>query len=174
MKKFSPGEFVRFTYNHQAVDDQTGSKFKEVLILNPSWQNKVHGVDLKRLNPLQREIIEFLLDPKNDNVQSRIAKVNEVRKNIDPIEEIGNPMIFYTRFLKPFLGKTDAYRQYIEKLITNRVTIKEAPSRPNRPHREPLFGEKPNAIAKQGSEAQPKALTPIDIMAQNAKNKGLK
>ena len=174
MKPFKPGEFVRFTYNHQAVDEQTGGKFKEVLILNPSWQNKVHGVDLKRLNNLQREIIEFILDPKNDNVQSRIAKVNEIRKNIDPIEEIGNPTIFYSRFIKPFLGTTDAYRMYIEKLMTNRVTVKEAPNRPEKKHRSPLFGEKPNVIAKQGSEAQPKALTPIDIMAQNAKNKGLK
>lgn len=173
-KPFKAGQFVRFTYNHQAVDENTGSKFKEVLILNPNYQNKVHGVDLKRLNPLQREILEFILDPKNDNTPSRIPKVNQIRQQMDPIEEIANPMVFYTKFIKPFLGKTDAYRQYIDKLATNRVTIKEAPSRQKAPTRKPLFGEKPNVIAKQGGKSETAGMTPIDIMSQNAKDKGFK
>lgn len=172
--QLKPGQFIRFSYAHQDVDAHTGPKHKEILVLNPKWQNKVHGVDLARLTPTQREILEFILDPKNDNTSSRFPRVNEIRRTMDPIEDIGNPNIFYSRFIKPFLGKSDAYRMYVEKLMSNRVLVKDAPSRRKAPTREPLFGERPSPVAKAEPAAGPKPLTPIDIMAQNAKDKGLK
>lgn len=172
-KQYTPGDIIRFTYKHQSVDDQTGDTSKEVLVLNPWWHNKLHGIDLKRLAPRERKILEFLLDPEMKNAQSNIALVNMIRKRMDPIAEIGNPMTFYTKFVKPFLNKKDAYRQYIPKLMSGVTKIKNAKIGTGKaPVKDPLFGKVPSPVVKTAEP--PKPLTAIDVMKQNAAKKGLK
>jgi hypothetical protein len=169
---FKPGQIVRFTYKHQTVDASTGDPHKEVLVLHPNWQNKVHGIDLKRLSPAEREVLEAVLDPEQKDKPHRLPLVNDIRRKMDAIELIKNPMIFYTKFIKPFLRRTDAYRTYVPRLMTGITTVKDASIRTGKkPVERPLFGPKP--VLRPGQTPQtPKALTPIDIMAQNAAKKG--
>jgi hypothetical protein len=174
-KEYNPGDIIRFTYEHQTVDKQTGGKFKEVLVLNPWWHNKLHGIDLQRLSPAERKVLEFLLDPEKENTPSRIPLINSIRKRMKPLKDIQNPQMFYTKFVKPFLNKKDAYRQYIPKLMKNPTKIRDAKiSTGKAPVKDPLFGHAPNPAAKQQTAEPPTPLTPLDLMKQNARNKGLK
>ena len=173
--KYKPGQMIRFTYNHQSKDAQTGDKFKEILVLHPFWQNKVHGIDLKRLSPAERKVLELILDPDEKDVPSRIPLVNNIKARMDPIEEIQNPMTFYTKFVKPFMNGKDAYRTYVPNLMMNVTVLKDfSIATGKKPVRDPmlnqpLFGKKPEP-AKQDTTG----MSPIDIMAQNSKNRGLK
>lgn len=173
--KFVPGTMIRFTYNHQSVDNQTGEKFKEILVLHPNWGNKVHGVDLKRLSPAERKVLEIVLDPKQKDIPSNIPLVNSIKRRMDPIKDIHNPMPFYVKFVKPFLNGKDAYRTYIPKLMLNVTVLKDFSIATGRkPVSNPLFGNKPAVPAAVGPVSQTKPLNAIDLMAQNAKNRGLK
>ena len=168
--KFNPGDIIRFTYSHQSVDDHTGPPEKEVLVLHPNWHNKVQGIDLKRLDPAQRKVLEYLLDPEMKNKPSKIPLINRVREMMDPVEEIKNPQQFYSRFVKPFLKRTqaDAYRQYIPKLMKNPTRLRKAQISTGRPATEnPLFGQKPDTLAKPQAPEPPKPLTPADVMKAN-------
>lgn len=162
--RHEPGSIIRFTYEHQDVDASTGDKFKEVLVLHPSWQNKVHGLDLKRLSPAERTVLEAVLDPEQKDTPHRIPLVNDIKRKMDPITLIKNPIIFYTKFIKPFLRGKDAYRVYIPARMKSITTVKNAKvSTGKKPNDKPLFGPKP-----QAEPEKPKAMTAIDIMKQNA------
>ena len=172
--RFEPGQIIRFTYNHQAVDDSTGDKFKEVLVLHPFWNNKLHGIDLKRLSPAEREVLEAVLDPDQKGKPHRLPLVNDIKRKMDPIELIKNPVIFYTKFVKPFLRSKDAYRQYVPSRMTGITKIRDASIKTGKkPVENPLFGPKPTQQTHQAQTQQP-ALSPIDVMKQNAVAKGLK
>jgi hypothetical protein len=173
--RFEPGSIIRFTYKHQDVDASTGDKFKEVLVLNPNWNNKLHAIDLKRLSPAEREVLEAVLDPEQKDKPHRIPLVNDIKRRMDPIEMIRNPVAFYTKFVKPFLRSKDAYRQYIPSLMSGITKIKDASIKTGKkPVANPLFGQKPGQTQTQQPTAQPKPLTAIDVMKQNAANRGLK
>lgn len=162
--KFDFGQIIRFTYQHQDVDASTGDKFKEVLVLNPLWNNKLHAIDLQRLSPAERKVLELVLDPEQKDKPSPIPLVNDIKRRMDPIQLIRNPVAFYSRFIKPFLRGKDAYRQYVPRLMTGVTIVKDAKiSTGKKPVDKPLFGQKPET-----PPGQPKALTPIDIMAQAA------
>jgi hypothetical protein len=166
------GQIVRFTYEHQDVDASTGDKFKEVLVLHPNWNHKVHAIDLKRLTPAERKVLELVLDPELADKPSPIPLVNDIRRRMDPIQLIKNPVAFYTRFVKPFLRGKDAYRQYLPQRMRSATIVKGAKiATGKRPVQKPLFGPKPEPTAPA---EKPKAMTPIDIMAQNAAKRGLK
>jgi hypothetical protein len=93
---------------------------------------------------------------------------------MDPIELIRNPMVFYTKFVKPFLRTKDAYRTYVPALMSGVTKVQDASIKTGKkPVENPLFGPKPTQQAAQQQTA-PKALSPIDIMKQNAANRGLK
>jgi hypothetical protein len=170
--KFTPGDIIRFTYKHQSVDEHTGPPEKEVLVLHPNWHWKVHGIDLKRLSPGERKVLEFLLDPKKKNTPSKIPLINNIRKRMDPISDIQNPMTFYSKFVKPFLNKKDAYRQYIPKLMSGVTRISQAKISTGKPDtKDPLFGKVPDPLAKP--QAEPKALSPIDVMKQASDQKSI-
>lgn len=174
--KFEPGQIIRFTYDHQDVDASTGDKHKEVLVLHPFWHNKLQGIDLKRLTPAQRGLIEAILDPAGRGKPHPNRLVSDLRKRLDPVMLVKNPVAFYTRFVKPFLGHNglDAYRQYIPRRMTNVTVVQGADIKTGKPPvKNPLFGPKPGA-PEPGQQTAPKPLTPIDIMVQNAKNKGQK
>jgi hypothetical protein len=172
--RFEPGSIIRFTYEHQDVDASTGDKFKEVFVLNPLWANKMHGLDLKRCTPAEREVLEAILDPDLKDKPHRIPLVNDIKRRMDPIELIRNPVVFYTKFVKPFMRKKDIYRQYLPSRMSGVTVVKGAKIKTGKaPVQNPLFGPKPmtGVVPKA---AEPKALSPIDIMKQNAKNRGLK
>lgn len=174
--KFEFGDIVRFTYKHQVVDASTGDTHKEILVLHPNWNHKIHALDLKRLTPAEREVLEAVLDPEQKDKPHRLPLVNDIKRRMDPAELIRNPVAFYTKFVKPFLRGKDAYRQYVPSLMNGITKVKDAKIKTGKkPVENPLFGPKPmqGTDTKQPS-AIPKAHTAIDIMAQNAKAKGLK
>lgn len=178
--KFKPGQMIRFTYTHQSRDEQTGEKFKEILVLHPFWNNKVHGIDLKKLSPAERKVLELVLDPEQKDVPSRIPLVNNIKKRMDPIEEIQNPTAFYTKFVRPFLNGKDAYRTYVPHNMSMVTVLKDfSIATGKKPVENPLFGKKPgehkpNDPNQPPETAKPQALNPIDVMKQNAAAKGLK
>ncbi len=179
--RLEPGTIVRFTYDHQDVDASTGDKFKEVLVLNGSWQHKVHGIDLKRLSPAEREVLEAVLDPAQEGKPHRIPLVNDIRRKMDPIELIRNPTIFYTKFVKPFLRRKDAYRQYLPNRMSGITKVRDARistgKRPvERPlFKEPMFGKRfPGEELGMMSPEELANVAPIDIMKRSAAKKGLK
>lgn len=164
--KYNPGDIIRFTYKHQSVDEHTGPPQKEVLVLHPNWHNKIHGIDLKRLSPAERKVLEVLLDPKMRDTPSRIPLINNVRKRMDPIEEIQNPQSFYVKFVRPFLNGKDAYRQYIPHLMTGVSRISQAKiSTGKPPTKNPLFGQVLNPFTKAQTAKMNEPLTPADKMA---------
>ena len=114
MAIFRAGSTIRFTYNHppEAVDANTGDRFKEVFVLHDNWQGKAHGIDLKRLTAAEREVIQAVFDPNTKKGRHRLPLVNDILRRMDPLVEIKNPMSFYQKFVKPFIRNKDVYRQY--------------------------------------------------------------
>lgn len=166
--RFEAGDIIRFTYDTHTADQAEREPHKEVFVLNPLWNNKVHGLDLKRLDQQDREIIDALFNPDRKNEVHPINLVNQVKKS-DPVKMAKtSPQVFYMRFVKPLLKRknTDAYRQYWPntRYMTNVTVVRNADVKTGRSKNiKPLFGPKPQPVG------EPKALTPIDIMAQNAK-----
>jgi len=171
-RQYAPGQIIRFTYEHQAVDASTDGKYKEVLVLNPLWNNKLHGIDLKRLTPAERRVLEDVLDPELKDKPSPIPLVNDIKRRMDPIELIKNPAVFYTRFVRPFMRQKDIYRQYIPSRMSGVTVVKGAKISTGKPPvKNPLFGPKAPA---EPAKPDTKGMSPIDIMAMNARNKGQK
>lgn len=172
--KFKPGQMIRFTYDHQVRDEASGDQFKEILVLHPFWNNKVHGVDLKRLSPAERKVLELILDPEMKDVPSRIPLVNNIKARMDPIELIQNPMAFYSRFVRPFLNGKDAYRTYVPVRMRNVTVLKDySIATGKKPVERPLFGKKVEPQQPQAPEKpDTTGMSPIDIMKMNAQNRG--
>ena len=183
--RFDFGDILRFTYRHQDTDASTGDQFKEVLVLHPNWNHKIHGVDLKRLSPAERTVLEAVLDPKDKDKPSRIPLVNDIRRKMDPSMLIRNPVAFYSRFVKPFLRGKDAYRQYIPSRMSAITKLHNASISGKKANEKPLFPgaelgmSSPEDIAAMSSPhaqepQQTGGRSPIDIMRANAAKKGLK
>jgi hypothetical protein len=172
------GDIIRFTYEHQDVDASTDGKYKECLVLNPLWNNKVQCIDLKRLSPAQREVLEAVLDPARKDEVHRLPLVNDIKRRMDPVQLIGNPLAFYSRFVKPFLQRVDAYRQYIPHRMSGVTKVRDQSISggyySDTPR--PLFGKPSHTTSSTGAKRSDpgKPLTAIDIMKQNANKKGLK
>lgn len=169
--QFAPGDIIRFSYEHQDVDAHTGDRDKEVLVLHPFWNNKLHGIDLKRLNRMQREVLEALLDPELKDRPHRIPLVNQIKRRYahlgGPLEMVGNPVVFYTRVIKPLLRQVDAYRQYIPRKMSAITRIRDAKIGTGKPPIDkPMFGAKKLPPPGQPQPVGQKPLTPIDIMKQ--------
>lgn len=165
--RYEPGQILRFTYNHEATDEDTGDRFKEVLVLHPGWQGKMHAIDLKRLTAAERGVLKAILDPKvRTKVKSgkphRFPLVNDIVKRMNPLEEIKNPVSFYTRFVKVFLRNKDAYRQYHPHRMINITIVKQTDVTGKITNPNPLFHKvetkKPEAPKSPvGGANQPKA-----------------
>lgn len=127
MAIYRAGQTIRFTYNQDPslIDEATGDRFKEVLVLNPSWQGKMHGVDMKRLTAAEREVLVAIFDKKTKKGQHRIPLVNDVLRRMNPLVEVKNPVSFYQKFVKVFLRNKDAYRTYEQGRILNPTIVKE-------------------------------------------------
>jgi hypothetical protein len=109
---------VRFTYHHFWPRDQNsrppqGPSLKEIFVLHPHWEGKLHGIDLKALSAIQLEIFKIVMDPRNNHLESGpgmnpqnygmsadaqtdfIEKIRN-RKNIGPVEQVQN-LIYNTQ-----------------------------------------------------------------------------
>ncbi|MHA2045170.1 MAG: hypothetical protein ACW99G_10265, partial [Candidatus Thorarchaeota archaeon] len=99
MSLFEAGSTIRFTYNSVS----SGDRFKEVLVLHPNWNGKVHAIDLKRLTAAEREVLNAVLDPKQKGKTHKLPLVNDILTRMDPTELIRSPTSFYNQLVKQFL-----------------------------------------------------------------------
>jgi hypothetical protein len=173
--KFNAGQQIRFTYNHPAegIDEATGDRFKEVLVLHPNWAGKVHGIDLKRLTMAEREVLDEVLDPKTrtevlSGHPHRIPLVNDIVKRMNPVEEIKNPVSFYSRFVKVFLKNKDAYRTYNPHRMLNVTVVQQTKVTGHVINPKPLF-HKVESKTPPPQPAQPAAKpNRLDLIRQRA------
>jgi hypothetical protein len=123
--RFKAGQVVKFTYRDISMTDPN-MRFKEVLVLHPSWQGKVHALDLKRMTPAEREVIFEIMNPENKGKPHRIPLVADILRRMDPVEDIKNPVSFYGKFVKPFLRTAgDVYRQYYPMKMSGVIVVKQ-------------------------------------------------
>lgn len=112
MPNFKGGDIVRFTYISPDAPAGARTIFKEVFVLNPLWNGKMHGIDLKRLTEAQRVVLKTIMKPEAKRKTHRIPLINDVLRRMDPPTLIQNPVSFYNQFVKQFLKNIDAYRTY--------------------------------------------------------------
>lgn len=124
-------------------------KSKQILVLHPNWQGKVHGIDLSRITPAEVQTLKAVMDP---NVKAQIDAgkwpvegappyplVRDILKRMDPIELIKNPLAFYQRLIKPFIRNKDCYRLYFPQFISGVQVIKESSVQGQVMNPKPLF-----------------------------------
>jgi hypothetical protein len=117
----------------------TGPYKERVLILNPMYNNLMHGLDMEMLSDAEVETLEAVLDPDQEGKHHRIPIVNDTLARMKPWEEIRNPLAFYTKFVKPFLGGKDAYRTYNPGLMRDVIVLKKTDIKGNVVNSNPLF-----------------------------------
>lgn len=139
MNAYLPGQIIRFTYNHRNLDEDTGDRHKEILVLNPNWRGQLHGIDMKRLTAAEREVLQAIFEPKWKKQMHRLSLVRDILRRMDPPEEAKNPMAFYYRFVKVFLKHKDAYRRYYVGRMINVTTVQVSYSRGAAFNPKPLF-----------------------------------
>lgn len=142
-RQLEAGSFIRFTYKGVNTEDP----FKEVLVLNPSWNGKMQAIDVKRLTPAEAEVLRAVMDPETKKRQHRIPMVNDILRRMDPVELATNPVAFYQRFVKPFIHGKDVYRTYWPQRMSAVQTIKNTEvtghvQNPMGSWRKPLFQKK--------------------------------
>lgn len=128
-----PGAFVSFRYQ-LPPDMQRGSleihdPNKEIMVLHPNWNNKCHGIDLKRLTPAQVDVLKLVMDPATKDDLTKLNKyplVRDILNRSNPPELIKNPIAFWTMVIKPFLNRADAYRQYWPSRMFNLKVIENS------------------------------------------------
>lgn len=108
------GSFIRFTYSGAHSED----RFKEVLVLNPDWRGELHGLDLKRITPAERKVLEAIMDPNTKAGSHPYPLVNDILRRMNPVDEIHNPLSAYHKLFKPFIRDKDCYRRYKITLIS--------------------------------------------------------
>ena len=84
-RKAKAGEIIRFSYNHPVVDANTGGREKYILVLNPNYRGKLHGIDLARLTDAERKVLKAILDPMNIVAPAAKAPVNQVLPTPDKV-----------------------------------------------------------------------------------------
>lgn len=165
MASYKPGSIVRFTYDHKFIDEDTGDKYKEVLVLNPKWMGKLHGIDLKRLTSAEREVLQAVFDPQWKQKPHRLPLVRDILKRMDPLEEVKNPLSFYNKFVRVFLRNKDAYRQYWPTRMSGVTLVKISSVKGSVFNPKPLFhrvgSDSGKEKAKAAGEKKPE-LTPAE------------
>lgn len=136
---WEPGQVIRFTYNHTRIDEDTGDRHKEVLILNPNWWGKLHAIDLKRITAAEREVLQAIFDPQWQKKPHRLPLVRDILKRMNPVEDVKNPLSFYHKFVRIFLQNKDAYRQYFPSRMMNITIVKLSAVKGGVVNPKPLF-----------------------------------
>jgi hypothetical protein len=164
---FRTGSVYTFIYNHPVKDAGSGGRNKEVLILHPHWNNRVHALDLGRLNPAEREVLQAILEPYDPNIPHRLPLVNSIRSRLDARKLILTPKSFYDNFLKLFLRGKDAYRQYDRNLMSGLKLVKNRDLTGKTLVKNPLF-KKPNPGDPKTPESPkpPKPGSPAEKIAK--------
>lgn len=98
---------IKFTYKHfWPLDANSREPYKEIFVIHPHWEGKVHGIDLKALTPAQLEIFKAVMDPRNNSSQEGLGgQINQygisgqgigddfqrlMARESDPLAEIDN------------------------------------------------------------------------------------
>lgn len=157
--RFKAGQVVKFTYRDISATDPN-VRFKEVLILHPGWHGKIHALDLKRMTPAEREVMFEVMNPDNRGKPHRIPLVADILRRMDPVEDIKNPVSFYSKFVRPFLRTAgDVYRQYYPRKMTGVIVVRQTKVKGGVINPKPLFHgtttkspEKPSAPNKPVSK----------------------
>ena len=103
--KIVPGSIIRFSYSGKEVNDSRPL----VLVLNPRWRGKLHGLNISYL---KESNLKQLLNLIKETTQGRIKRLLKLRLPLLKAD-IGDPNKFYHSRLKSFLvGKPDCYRTY--------------------------------------------------------------
>lgn len=153
-KRFQPGQTVKFTYRD--IGEDAASRFKEVLILHPGWQGRVHAIDLKRLTPAEREVLFEIMAPDAKSKPHKIPLVNDILRRMNPVEDIKNPVSFYAKFVKVFLRDKDAYRQYYPRKMYGVIVVKQTAVKGGVVNPKPLFhGTESKAPPKPTAPTKP-------------------
>ena len=153
-----PGQFVSFTYTPPAVraprarggiQPPPSDPHKQIMVLNPNWQGKVHSLDLKRITPAEVQVLKAVMDPENKRTFDQTGQLPEgapeyslvldVFRRMDPVQLIRNPIAFYAQFVKPFMRDKDAYRQYWPQFMSGLTVITETQVRGGTFNPKPLF-----------------------------------
>jgi hypothetical protein len=125
--RFEAGTRLKFTYT--GPDQEALTRYKEIFVLNPNYQGKVHALDLKRMTPAQIQVIDAIFDPDYQTGKKKhpYALVNDILRRMNPSEDIKNPLSFYQRFVKPFLRTAgDCYRQYWPQHMSGVQIVKKS------------------------------------------------
>lgn len=155
--RFKPGQKIRFTYRD--VTEDSLSRFKEVLVLHPMWQRKMHAIDLKRLTQAERVVLDQIMDPEQKSKTSSISLVNDILRRMNPVEDIKNPVSFYSKFVKVFLRDKDAYRTYYPQKMSGVVVSRPTNVQGQVVNPKPLFKKvetKAPSKPSEPSQAKPK------------------
>jgi hypothetical protein len=164
MAKLAPGVIVRFSYSHppEYVDEGTGERHKEVLVLHNNWHGRVHALDLKRMTTAQREVLHAILDEKTiadvkSGKRHRLPLVNDIIRRLEnPLEVMKNPVMFYTRFVSVFLRTAgDCYRMYHPKHMSLVTVVKNTDVRGKVINPTPMFGQKNVFAPSEPKKAEP-------------------
>lgn len=127
MAGYRPGQILRFTYHSHtgAGPEEIADIFKEILVLHPNWLGKMHGIDLKRLTPAEREVLDAIFSPEQRGKPHKLPLVNDILRRMNPVEEVKNPVSFYTKFVKVFIRNKDVYRTYFPHRMLSVTVAKQ-------------------------------------------------
>lgn len=169
MIKFKPAQTIRFTYNHptERIDEATGDRFKEVFVLNPNYGGKVHGLDIKRMNDAEREVIRAIFDPSTGKYVHKIPLVNDILRRMKPLDEVKNPHSFYHKFVKVFIKNKDVYRIYEMPRMLNVTVAKDTKVVGQAFNPKPLFHK------VESKQPQPMDAKRMELIKKVAAEKGL-
>lgn len=138
MALYERGDIIRFTYPSR------NDRFKETFVIHELWEGKMHALDLKRMTPAEREVLEFVMNPNNKGKRHRLPLINDILTRMDPPSLLDNPVSFYNQFVKPFIRNKDVYRTYYPRRMTGiqKIEIKNVRTARGPTGARPLFGPK--------------------------------
>ena len=139
---FKPGDIIRFTYHSETASPGSTNVYKQVFVLHPGWQGKMHGLDMKNMTEAERVVIKTVMDPSAENMRThRIPLINDILKRMDPPELIKNPISFYNQFVRPFIRNKDIYRTYFPMVMTGIQVVDQSKVEGTVFNPKPLFGK---------------------------------
>ena len=136
-QRFEAGQFVTFTYNPPSPPPKVpkpgqmaapvSDRNKSVMVLHASWQDQMHGLDLKRITPAEIQVLKAVMDP---DVKAQVDAgqwpidgvppyllVRDILKRMYPTELVKSPMAFYAQLVKPFIRDKECYRRYNNQYV---------------------------------------------------------
>ena len=113
----SSGSIIRFSYKGKTVSNPRPL----VLVLNPDYENKLHGI---ALDTLSESMLNDLADIVRETLADKIERATRIRIKTNRIR-IDGPASFYQTKIKPLLTrqKDNPYRTYDRSGITSVRTI---------------------------------------------------